>query len=99
MRRTALLLSAASLVALATPPMFHDFVYIFAGGEAIRVDGGHADPCVVDWDGDGVKDLLVGEFTQGRIRYYRNTGTNQSREFADFFYLASDGTIIALPYG
>ena len=85
--------------AFAPPPMFHDFVYIAAGGFPITVSGGHADPCVIDWDGDGLKDLLLGEFTQGRIRFYQNSGTNSAPVFTTFTYLQADGATITLPYG
>jgi len=37
---------------------------------------GHAAPFVGDFDGDGVKDLLVGQFTDGLLTVYRNTGTD-----------------------
>ena len=99
MRNVLLLLAASVGLALATPPMFHDFVYVHAGGSAITVAGGHADPCVADWDCDGLKDLLLGEFTNGRIRVYLNTGTNAEPEFETWHYLESDGTTITLPYG
>lgn len=46
---------------------------------------GHAAPCVADFDGDGVNDLLVGEFYQGRLRVYRNVGTNAEPSFEDYF--------------
>ena len=99
MRKTLLLLTASVVLALATPPMFHDFVYVYTGASAITVAGGHADPCVLDWDGDGLKDLLLGEFTQGRIRVYLNIGTNSEPVFETWHYLESDGATITLPYG
>ena len=37
-------------------------VRVMAGGQPIDVTVGHAAPYVMDVDGDGVKDLLVGEF-------------------------------------
>lgn len=40
---------------------------IFAGKEAIDVTTGHAAPYVLDFDGDGLKDLLVGEFGDGEF--------------------------------
>lgn len=81
------------------PPMFDDFIYIQAGGVPITVAGGHADPCVVDWDYDGLKDLMLGEFTLGRIRMYPNIGTNDAPLFSTWYYLEADGQVIQLPYG
>jgi hypothetical protein len=37
-------------------------------------------PKVVDWDGDGTRDLLVGTHWN-RLLYYRNVGTNAHRQF------------------
>jgi hypothetical protein len=42
-------------------------VRIVAGGAAIDVTTGHAAPYVRDFDGDGTKDLLVGEFGDGEF--------------------------------
>lgn len=42
-----------------------------AGGRIEAPDGG---PCAVDWDGDGALDLILGD-GQGRIVFYRGTGT------------------------
>jgi hypothetical protein len=36
---------------------------------------GHAAPFVGDFDGDGVPDLLVGQFDGGLLSIYRNAGT------------------------
>ncbi|MAG62307.1 hypothetical protein CMO84_02155 [Candidatus Woesearchaeota archaeon] len=40
-------------------------VRLSAGGEPIDVTVGHAAPLVMDFDGDGLRDLLVGEFGTG----------------------------------
>ncbi len=42
-------------------------VRILAGDQPIDVTTGHAAPYVLDFDGDGVKDLLVGEFGDGEF--------------------------------
>ena len=64
---------------------------ITAGGLAIRVDG-YSVPSYVDWDGDGLKDLVVGEKTSsgvGMVRVYPNKGTAGSPEFDSYFFVQS----------
>lgn len=56
-------------------------VRIMAGGNPIDADLGHAAPFFVDFDGDGVKHLLVGQFGDGKLAIYRNTGTNKEPKF------------------
>jgi hypothetical protein len=64
------------------------------GADAPVAGGQHglASPAVFDWDGDGVKDLLVGEFETGPcwIRVYRNVGTNEAPRFPAEFTYAQD---------
>ncbi len=55
-------------------------VRLQAQGEFIQTH--HAAPFVVDWDGDGRLDLLVGEFAPGGLRIYRNVGSSQEPKFA-----------------
>jgi hypothetical protein len=90
--RTCTLALAAALCSLAAsaaellPP-----VPILAGGAPLDVEQvGHAAPFVADFDRDGVRDLLVGEFYKGRLRIYRNLGTNREPRF-DRFTLFQNG--------
>ena len=94
---TAILLLPSLLIAQAPP--FGPVDYVKANGSPITVDVGHANPCVVDWDGDGLKDLLVGQFGSGKIRFYKNSSTNEAPVFTDFSYLQSDGSDISLSSG
>lgn len=71
----------------ADPPMFEPPFRISAGDEWIDVDIGHAAPWVIDWDGDGKDDLLVGQFGEGKLRIYRNVGTNAAPKFGQDFAL------------
>jgi hypothetical protein len=48
---------------------------VMAGGKPVDVErSGHAAPFLVDLDGKGVPDLVVGEFSLGRVRVYKNVG-------------------------
>ena len=57
-------------------------VRIEANGKPIDTDIGHAAPFVGDFDGDGVRDLLVGQFGNGVLWFYKNIGTNTQPKFA-----------------
>jgi hypothetical protein len=89
---------AAAFCALASPPVYQSAVFIQAGGVNIDV-GYYASPCVYDWNGDGLKDLILGEFNNGNIRLYLNSGTNQAPVFTTYSLMAADGITITLPYG
>jgi hypothetical protein len=65
--------------------------------EGLPVDAGMAAaPKVVDWDGDGRKDLLVGA-EWNRLLYYRNVGSNRERKIAYQGLVRADGQTLALP--
>lgn len=74
-------------------------VKIEAAGKPIDVDGGHAAPLVVDWNRDGKKDLLVGEFGSGggKLRIYPNVGEANSPTFEKFTYLDAGGEPATVP--
>ncbi len=54
-------------------------VMVKAAGKDLDV-GGHASPCVVDWNEDGKKDLVMGN-SSGEIFVYINEGTNDQPVF------------------
>src|SRR5262245_14654386 len=72
-------------------------ILVEAAGGPIDVGGGHAAPLFVDVDGDGLQDLLVGQFAGAKARVYRNVGTAGFPRFEDFQYLVADGSEAVVP--
>jgi len=44
--------------------------------------GSNSMPCIVDWDGDGLKDVIMGNH-QGSVEVFINSGTNSSPKFKE----------------
>lgn len=124
MRRIALTVCATITLSAIATAQAKDLLKperILADGKPIDVTAGHAAPYVLDFDGDGVRDLLVGEFgdgqfpveelpaaldegwkqagvfVNGRLRIYRNHGTDAAPQFRDFEYLRAGGGIATIP--
>jgi hypothetical protein len=57
---------------------------------------GHSGPWVEDVDGDGKRDLIVGDFS-GLFRVYRNTATNQAPRYAKAINLQAGGADAKVP--
>ncbi len=87
-------------------------VRLLSGDEPIDVTTGHASPYVYDFNGDGKRDLLVGEFGSGtyrgettsdsslanaRLRVYLNKGSNASPRYDGFKYLQAGGENASVP--
>lgn len=81
----ALILILVGLISTQTTdlsPELEQPVRLQAAGKPIDTDIGHAAPFVCDFDGDGVRDLLVGQFGGGALWIYRNEGTNSQPKLA-----------------
>jgi hypothetical protein len=75
-------------------------VPVLAAGQPLDVGrDGHSAPFVGDLDGDGQRDLLVGQYHEGRLRVYRNLGDNQRPRFDDFTWFEADGQPGRVPEG
>ena len=95
---TRRLLAAAWLAVCAAPSGAADFeppVRLKGGDAAIRVEApGYACPTWADVDGDGKKDLVVGQFAGGKMRVFKGLGGTQ---FAPGTWLLADGKTAEVP--
>jgi hypothetical protein len=81
--------------ALCSAAEFQDPVRMKGGDIAVRVESpGYAAPCWADIDRDGKKDLLVGQFAQGKIQVFKNLG---DEKFAAGEWLQAAGTAAEVP--
>ncbi len=95
MRRLILSALVIAGAAVAGAAEFAAPVRLDGGGEAVRVESpGYAAPWWADVDGDGKKDLLVGQFNNGKIRVYRNLGENK---LAAGQWLKAEGQVAEVP--
>jgi hypothetical protein len=65
-------------------------------GRDLLVPSTRASPVVMDFDGDGKKDLLTGS-TDGTILLYKNIGTDSLPVFSGYSLVCSNGQPIDLP--
>jgi hypothetical protein len=87
-----------SLTAGASQPVGVEFdkpVRLKGGDEFVRVESpGWAAPCWDDIDGDGKKDLLVGQFSDGKIRVFKGLG---GEKLARGEWLKAEGKVAKVP--
>ncbi len=95
MLKTTLLGTAFVAFGAAGGPEFESPVRLKAGGQFIKTEApGYASPCWADVDGDGRKDLIVGQFAGGKMKVYRNVGDG---ELAEGEWLEAGGEIAEVP--
>jgi hypothetical protein len=84
---TGVLLLLSGGESILEPP-----VRIHADGAPIDTgdNWGHSGPCFADFDGDGLKDLVVGDFS-GKFHFFRNVGKPKDPRFTRVGYLQSGG--------
>ena len=99
MTRLAALLAVTFLAlspAHAELPRFFGPVAILDNGVPIDV-GEVSAPVMFDWDRDGNKDFLCGQYDSGKIRFYRNLGPDSAPVFSGYRFLRADSADITFP--
>lgn len=82
-------------ITAATAVEFQNPVRLTAGNGPVRVESpGYAAPCWADIDGDGRKDLLVGQFKEGKIRVFKGLGGTR---LAAGEWLKAEGKVATVP--
>ena len=97
MMRLPIFLPAIALACAVPAQQFEKPVRIEAGGEPITTEIGHSAPYTCDWDGDGKRDLLVGQFGDGKLFVYINEGTNAEPVYAEGSLFEADGRAGTVP--
>ncbi len=77
-------------------PVFTTYSWVQSGSS--NISWYRCTPQLVDLNGDGKRDLVVGE-NNAKIAYYENVGTNYAPQFSGYEYLESEGSDIDLYYG
>jgi len=96
------MLATLVFIRLLSGPVADGFAAPFRVSDAagfIDVDAGHAAPLMADIDGDGLADLLVGQFDGGKLRVYKNVGTKKESKFQGFTWLEAGGQLANVPVG
>lgn len=78
---------------IAGAPCLEQPVQVDGTRREIRLEEhGLSYPTLYDWNGDGLQDLLVGEFLTGqsRIKVYLNTGSRKKPRFTGEWFYATD---------
>jgi hypothetical protein len=74
--------------------------HVEAAGRPLDVErSGHAAPFVGDFFEDGTLVLMVGEYSEGRLRIYRNVGTRHKPRFESYTWFEAGGKIASVPVG
>lgn len=89
---------ALCFAARAAAPPLDVGVRVQSGSSPLSVATMSA-PTVVDWNSHGKKDLVVGQFTYGKIKVFLNQNTDADPVFSGGTFIKSGGVDITTSYG
>ena len=95
---TGMLLFQFSDTGLADSPDLESGALIQDSGGPINKDL-HFVPVSVDWNEDGAKDLLVGQYTNGHINLFLNQGSDFNPVFTAGTLIEAGGVPITTSFG
>ncbi len=82
----------------ASAPIFSEPIQVMADGVPIAVEApGFACPTFHDVDGDGLRDLVVGQFKEGKLRLFKNVGSAKAPKFAKGEWLMTGEKAAVVP--
>ena len=87
------------LAPAATAADLQEPVRLEANGKPIDMTQGNAAPFVVDFDGDGHVDLLLGQRGDCKLRIYRNLDNNAQPRLGPSAWFKAGGEEASLPGG
>jgi hypothetical protein len=88
--------SASGFPLNAEPIQLRPAEYVRTNGMPLN-PGAQAIPCVADWNGDGLEDLIVGYRYADKIAVYLNSGSASSPVFTSLVNLQADGVDLCHP--
>ncbi len=94
-----LALALASLAHAPAADLFEKPFRLMDTGGWLDVDKGMAAPLVADFDNDGLPDLLVGQFGEGKLRIYKNRGSAKAPRFEGFSWFKTGEQEGKVPVG
>ena len=76
---------------------FEKGIQLVADGNVIKTGWfGHAAPALIDLDRDGDLDLLVGQYTDGIVEVYKNTGSDKNPKYEASGKLKAGGEVASV---
>lgn len=93
-----ILLIVSSYGLAQAKPTFEPPVRIQSEGKPITIPNGYSFPSCIDLDKDGLKDLIVGEYSKGgELYYYKNIGSKAAPKYGKAQNLMIGDEILTVP--